>query len=98
MFDSSFIGIVEFANAGTAWLTPVASFEADQFPQTLDDIVERFPERGNVTWFHCPPGTEAGSFWIFRVRESPTFGNSPKPTDRYMVDGLPTNLNRRVLC
>jgi hypothetical protein len=98
MFDSSLIGVVDFANAGTAWLTPVASLDAADLPQTLDDIVEQFPERGKVTWFHCPPGIEAGSLWIFRVRESPTFGKSSKYTDRYMVDGLPAKLNRRVLC
>jgi hypothetical protein len=98
MLDLSFIGIVDFASAGTAWLSPVASFEGDNLPEALDDVAEMFPERGKVTWFHCPSGTDAGSLWTFRIRESPTFGNSPKHTDRYMVEGTPTKLNRRVLC
>jgi hypothetical protein len=98
MLDLSFIGVVDVASAGTAWLSPVASFEADLLPEALDDIVDMFPERGRVTWFHSPPGTDSGSIWTFRIRESPTFGNSPRHTDRYMVDGTPTRLNRRVLC
>ncbi len=61
------------------------------YPLTEDEIQERFPNRGLITWFNILPEAKKGSVWQFSVEEQSYISSNPY-YDAFKVAQAPSPL------